>query len=873
MSQDVNTTRLNKRSSAAVLTVIAVAVAMLVVLVAQTSRQAKEAGIINTMGRQRMLSERLVSSVLASREASPSEQPLWRARVATTSGEFRESALQLEGVHEGGPTLEGGSGSVLSEFHMLAPLRDSLIATARAGGETTLAADRVNELFAQQRRFVGSMEHLMSELEGTSTREVDFLVQLEALCVALLLGALGFAVRLALQPTQAHLISTVEALEESESRTRAMLDAMDEGMLLMDRSGKVLNWNPSLIRMLGIREDAQEVGIAEMAAELRDENGDLLGPERLPTRTTIRTGKALKDVVLQATRSDGSVVWLSCNTHPLFRGAGEEPHAAVGINRDITQERLLESQRVAQSQALEEQNRELADQTTALESGQSLYRSVVDTVGTAIVGLDPMGKVFEWNREAEALFGIPRADALGEDYAERFVTDSYRTRMREGIRNVLGGASVRSFVAPVRDGAGLRRSVLWNITPLRTDENSPAYGIIAAGLDITERESSDERFRVLFERATDAHVLYDETGILDCNDATLRMLDVPTRDAILGQSLATMSPERQPDGRLSTVVASQMRHRALDLGYQRFEWVHRTFTGRDFPVDVTLTPVRLNGREVLLAVWHDIAHRKAVEDALREAKDAAESANRTKSEFMTRMNHELRTPLTAIIGFSRVLLQGRNGALSDAAKLYAERIRENGMHLLSLINQILDVAKVEAGRMELELEPVQLDALVNETVSMLESTAEAKGLSMRRELPVVVVPYLTDAGKLRQILINLVGNAIKFTAKGGVTVRLVTDSSGVPTEIMVRDTGMGIAPEMREKIFEPFEQGESSTRRQFGGTGLGLSIVRAFTEHIGATILVDGTPGAGTTFTIKLPPPGQLVAARQDTGDADAAVS
>jgi signal transduction histidine kinase len=243
-----------------------------------------------------------------------------------------------------------------------------------------------------------------------------------------------------------------------------------------------------------------------------------------------------------------------------------------------------------------------------------------------------------------------------------------------------------------------------------------------------------------------------------------------------------------------------------------------------------------------------------VEDALRSAKDAAVSANRTKSEFMTRMNHELRTPLTAIIGFSRVLLQGKEGALSAGAQQYAERIRANGMHLLSLINQILDVAKVESGRMELELETVPLDTLVKEMLAMLESTAEAKGIVLRRELPAELKPLVTDAGKLRQILINLVGNAIKFTPKGEVCVRVTADPvSGRPLTIAVSDTGIGIPPERQRKVFEPFEQGDASTRREFGGTGLGLSIVRTFSGLIGARIALESEVGKGTTVTLSLP--------------------
>ncbi|MEP6733478.1 MAG: ATP-binding protein, partial [bacterium] len=187
----------------------------------------------------------------------------------------------------------------------------------------------------------------------------------------------------------------------------------------------------------------------------------------------------------------------------------------------------------------------------------------------------------------------------------------------------------------------------------------------------------------------------------------------------------------------------------------------------------------------------------------------------------------------------------------------AERILDNGMHLLSVINQILDVAKVEAGHMEFERESVMLDALVYETLAMLASTAEAKGLTLRREIPSQVLPIVTDAGKLRQILINLVGNAIKFTAEGEVLVRVVTDpgAGGVPREIVVRDTGIGIPSDRRGKIFEPFEQGDSSTRREFGGTGLGLSIVKTFVQLIGATVEVESEVGIGTTFIVRLPRP------------------
>jgi PAS domain S-box-containing protein len=697
------------------------------------------------------------------------------------------------------------------------------------------------------------LEHVPSP---DAAERIERLVLVEASCVILLLTALGLGMRHAVTPAYQRLQRTVDALEESESRTRAVLDAMDEGMLVADAEGRILAWNRSAQRTLGLDTAvAADARLPQFPGELLDEHGAPKPMDQLPSRLTMRSGQSLSDVITGVRNERGEVRWFSVNTHPIFRGPEEPlPHAAVLIFRDITAQRRTDEERAAQAQALELQNRELMQQKEALERGQVLYRSVVDTAGSAIVGVDRDGIVFEWNREAETLYGVPREEALGRPYMAEFITPRYRARMLDGMSALLAGKTIRNIVAPLRTRGGQRRAVLWNMAPLRTGPAMPVHGVIAVGLDITERNASDERFRVLFERSSDAHLLFDDSGIVDCNDATLRMLRYSSKDSVIGRRSTDLSPRRQPDGRLSIIVDQQMRQLARLRGYYRFEWVYQRGDGTVFPVDVTLTPVRLHGRDVILAVWHDISEQKKVEEALRAAKDAAESANRTKSEFMTRMNHELRTPLTAIIGFSRVLIQGKEGALTPGAKNYVERIRVNGMHLLSLINQILDVAKVEAGRMEPEFESVQVDVLVRETLAMLEATAESKGLVLRGELPSRVAPYVTDPGKLRQILINLVGNAVKFTKQGEVCVRVQTDAgSAKPVAIQVQDTGIGIPLDRQDKIFDPFEQGDSSTRREFGGTGLGLAIVKTFAELIGARVEVASEVAQGTTFTLHLP--------------------
>ena len=826
--------------------------AMLGVLLVQTPRHGNDIPLANAAGRERYYSGQVVTEALAVRTATPSERAAKRRQLDGTINEWMAAAARLR---QGAPSdaLFVDDEQTLPGFAGLVKLQREVMAAAKAAAADDATVDDQQQLWAAQRRYLLAIDGIVAAMESDAARRLDLLVLTETVCVLLLLTALGLGVRLALQPTQERLLATVNQLAESESRTRAVLDSMQEGMILVDRSGRIQHSNPSALRILDVRQ-GDDAGLQGVLGRMVDENGEPLDPSRLPSRVTLATGHTLTNEVLGVRHENGEIRWLSANTHPLRHQPGETPYGVVSIFRDITLDRRAEEERAAQAQALELQNRELLSQADALERSEALFRSVVETAGSAIVGLDRAGRVFEWNREAEALYGVPRDEALGQPYVEAFVTERHRNEMQKGITDILAGKPLRNFFGSVKSRAGVRSTVLWNITPLRDGEGMPVHGLIAAGSDITEREASDERFRVLFERSSDAHLLYDEKGVIDCNDATLRMLRYSGKDAVTGRTPIDLSPRRQPDGRLSIVVGEEMRRRARLQGFHRFEWEHQRADGTTFPVEITLTPVRLHGREVILAVWHDIAERKAVEDALRSAKDAAESANRTKSEFVTRMNHELRTPLTAIIGFSKVLLQGKEGALSAGAQQYAERIRANGMHLLSLINQILDVAKVEAGRMELELETVPLETLVKETLAMLESTAETKGIALRRELPAEMKPIVTDAGKLRQILINLVGNAIKFTPKGEICVKVTADPvSGRPLSIAVTDTGIGIPPERQRKVFEPFEQGDSSTRREYGGTGLGLSIVRTFSGLIGARIAVESEVGKGTTFTLWLP--------------------
>ncbi len=237
--------------------------------------------------------------------------------------------------------------------------------------------------------------------------------------------------------------------------------------------------------------------------------------------------------------------------------------------------------------------------------------------------------------------------------------------------------------------------------------------------------------------------------------------------------------------------------------------------------------------------------------AERKARAVAEAASRAKSEFLAVMSHELRTPLTTVIGYADLLLSEVWGTMGERQKEHLLHVKTSAWHLVTIIDDILAYSQVEAGRAEFRFGVVDVTALAAESLALFEPEAEQKGLLLRALLPPEGVGAETDAGKLRQILLNLLGNAVKFTDRGEVALEL---EAGDPLRIRVRDTGPGIAAEHLERIFEPFTQADQSSTRAKGGIGLGLAVSRTLAHRLGGTLTVESAPGAGTTFHLSLPP-------------------
>ncbi len=256
------------------------------------------------------------------------------------------------------------------------------------------------------------------------------------------------------------------------------------------------------------------------------------------------------------------------------------------------------------------------------------------------------------------------------------------------------------------------------------------------------------------------------------------------------------------------------------------------------------------GNALNSAISYNTVQRQALQ--LEQVNKDLVEADRLRSEFVANMSHELRTPLNSVIGFSSLLQKNRQGSLTASDLNYAEKINRNGKHLLNLINDILDLSKIEAGRMDVSLKAVRVESVVGEVVDMLKPQADEKGIRLVIEAPAKTPVIKADIEKLKRVLINLVGNAIKFTNRGHVKVRLLVNQHQ-QIQIEVRDTGIGIPKDKLEIIFQPFRQVDSSTTREYGGTGLGLTITRSITELMQGSIAVSSELGRGTTFTVTLP--------------------
>lgn len=362
---------------------------------------------------------------------------------------------------------------------------------------------------------------------------------------------------------------------------------------------------------------------------------------------------------------------------------------------------------------------------------------------------------------------------------------------------------------------------------------------------------SEARTRMIIETALDAVIMTNATGtIIDWNSQAESIFGVPRSEAV-GKPLATYISASFTCPSRGIGVASP-EGLAEPILNRRVERVGRTGSGQEFPVEIATSCLGSADHLEFTTFAQDISERKEQQEALRRAKEAAEAASLAKSQFLANMSHEIRTPMNGVLGMTELLL---TTSLNEKQRRYADTAHTSGTNLLHIINDILDFSKIEAGRLELEHIPFNLQDLLKNTTALYAELARKKNLA----LTLTIAPTLPniihgDPHRLRQIVTNIVSNALKFTETGGVTLMASRcDEHPGQIRIQVTDTGIGIPPNAQERIFDSFSQADGSTTRKYGGTGLGLAIVKQLVGMMGGHLGLTSTPGAGTTFWLTIP--------------------
>jgi len=360
--------------------------------------------------------------------------------------------------------------------------------------------------------------------------------------------------------------------------------------------------------------------------------------------------------------------------------------------------------------------------------------------------------------------------------------------------------------------------------------------------------SSEHRYRLIVETAADAFLEIDPQGRLTGWNAHAEHTFGWSRSEAIGQPIGAMLVLTYGDDTTRSLrQIFDSRESAMER--ERIEVTARHRDGHEFPVEMNLAMINVDDRTSFAAFVHDVTARKLAEQERENAKSAAEAGSRAKSEFLANMSHEIRTPMNGVIGMTELLLDTGLDALQ---RDYAETIRDSSAALLTIINDILDFSKVEAGKVELEHLDMDVRDLVEDVTRLLSVQANAKGFNVTRHIDArLPIAVNGDPGRLRQVLLNLGGNAVKFTTHGAVSLEvsvIETGARGTKVRCEVRDTGIGIPAHRLPSLFAPFTQADTSTTRKFGGTGLGLSIVKKLVELMGGETGIESTENVGSTF-------------------------
>ncbi|MCX6160468.1 MAG: ATP-binding protein, partial [Ignavibacteriae bacterium] len=502
---------------------------------------------------------------------------------------------------------------------------------------------------------------------------------------------------------------------------------------------------------------------------------------------------------------------------------------------------------------LELQNEKLLLAKEQSEIAREKYAELYDFAPSGYFTLSQEGEIIELNLSGAKILGKERSRLIKSRFG-LYVSDDTRRVFNDFLRKVFESNTKES--CEVTFSLNGKSHINVHITGIVAENGEQCLLNV---VDITERKrsekslrESEERYRSLYENSRDAiMILSPDEGFLYGNPATIKLFNCKDEKEFTSTIPAILSSEYQPDGVLSSVKSQEMMCRALENGSNYFEWTHKRINGQEFPAIVLLSRFKMKGILTLQATVRDITGQKQAENELIIAKEHAEESDRLKSAFLANMSHEIRTPMNGILGFADLLKEPN--LTGEEQKKYIGIIEKSGVRMLNIINDIIDISKIESGQMEVSISEIDINEKIEYIYTFFKPEAEGKGIQInfKNTLPSKESVIKTDREKIYSILTNLIKNAIKYTNEGSIEFGYTLKRNYI--EFYVKDTGIGIPKDRQEAIFERFIQADISDIRALQGAGLGLAIAKAYTEMLGGKIWVESEEGKGSIFYFTIP--------------------
>ena len=638
-------------------------------------------------------------------------------------------------------------------------------------------------------------------------------------------------------------IEIEKGLREAELKYRSIFENAVDGFFQTSPQGTYIAVNTPLAKIYGYDTQADLIAaMSDISRQLYVESG-----QRQEFIRLMQEQQTITNFQSRIFRRNGSVIWISEDVRAVSNSNGDLLHYE-GTVKDITAQKATED---------------------ALKSSEHLYHSLVETLPQNIFRKDLDGRFIFANQRFSQTVGLPLeqiigrkdADLFPKELAEKYCRDDQRVMVTLQVID-----TVESHKRP--DGQMIHVQVLKS--PLY-DANGRLAGVQGMFWDITERKQTEEQLaferdllRALLENVTDRIYIKDTASrFIRCSLSLAKGLGLGSADAILGKT----DYEFYPEAKAKSLHADEQKVILTGRGDIKIER-ETDSAGNAIWDSVSKVPFRNRTGLVsgIIGISRDITPLKRAEEEMTRARDLALEAASLKSQFLAVMSHEIRTPMNGIIGMIDLLLSSE---LSDEQRDHANTLRTSADALLEILNDILDLSKIEAGKMELWNEEFDLRELIEGATGLHAARAQAKGIALDCWIPSDVDgKYNGDPGRTRQVLLNLISNAVKFTDKGAVRISVhsrMSESGSHLLRFEVSDSGVGIKEELHEKIFEAFRQGDSSLTRRHGGTGLGLTISKEISRMLGGSIGLSSTLGAGSTFWFEIPSHPAVVAAVQST--------